>query len=187
MAQIKGLGLQNCLKFIRKEFGEENLKKVIENMEPSEKEILLAEEKIKAMSWYPHNIYIHLLETSDKILGQGDYALCEKEGAFGAGQTFSGIFKVFIAVGNPHFLIRQGPLAYRTICSSGNLEIMELHEKRTVVRIRDCDEPHLAFCNNLRGYFKRLLEMSGGKNVRVKEIKCRCHNEPYCEYSAEWE
>lgn len=187
MAQTKGISLQNCLKFIRTNFGEENLKKVIENMEPSEQAILFAESKIKAMAWQPQALFNHLLQTLDTVLGQGDFAICEREGAFDAEQTFNGIFKVFIAAGNPHFIIRQGPLAWRTLSSSGDFEIMELHDHGTIARISNFDESHLAYCHNLKGFFKRTLEMSGGKNVTVNETKCRCHNDPYCEYTVKWE
>lgn len=187
MAQTKGLSLQCALKFIREHYGEENLNKIIGYMNLEEREVFQNETKIKAMKWYPHNLLKHLLEISDKTLGQGDYSLCEKVGAFEAEETFNGIFRVFLAVGNPHFLIRQGPLAWKTLNSSSDFELVELQNNHTIARIHNFDEPHKAHCHQLAGYFKRLLEMSGGENVQVKESRCRCFNDPYCEYEVTWE
>lgn len=185
MAETRGLTLQYTLNFINKNYGGESFNKVMEYLTPAEREIL--EGKIKSMKWYPQSIFNHLLETLDKTLGQGNYSLSEKAGAFAAEETFNGVFKVFMAIGNPHFLIRQAPLAWKTLSTSGEFEIVELADKRTVVRILNFEEPNKAHCHNLAGYFKRLMEISGGKKVQVTEKQCHCHKDPFCEYEVTWE
>lgn len=187
MAMTKGISLQCSVKFIKERFGQDHLNRILEAMEPAEREVLQNIAKVKTMGDYPQGILNHILEIMAAMLGNGNYSVCEEEGAFEAQETFSGIFKVFIAAGNPHFLIRQGPLAWRTLNSSGNLEILELHDHSAVTRISNFDEPHIALCHYLSGYFKKLLEMSGGKNVRVMHTKCRWKNDPSCDYIVEWE
>ncbi|MFA5116688.1 MAG: DUF2378 family protein [Candidatus Omnitrophota bacterium] len=185
MANIRGVSLISGVKYISDNFGEGGLVKVVDSLEPQDRDILRS--KLHPMNWYPVKTYSAFMAAADKIFGKGDYNLCFNIGKYSAEDIFSGLYKVFLELGNPHFVIRRGHIAWRTIIDSGELEIEQTGDKFVKVRITGFEEPDKAFCWKVSGYFGKVLEMSGAKNVRVNEGKCACDGGPYCEYDIQWE
>ncbi len=186
MGNVRGLSLTAAIKYIRQNFGEDGLNRIIEQLEANDTEIII-KNKIKPMSWYSKKVFNNLIETADKIYGKGDYEICQKIGRWTAEETFSGLYKVFVEFGNPHSVIRRASLAWRTLNDTGDLEIEKVSDKYVKGKIREFAEPNKSFCYNLAGYFERVMEMSGAKNVDVREIKCCCDGDDCCEYEIEWE
>ena len=186
MGNVRGLSLTGAIKYIRQNFGENGLNRIMEELEANDTEIIMRE-KIKSMSWYSKKAFNNLIKATDKIYGKGDYEICRKMGRFIAEETFSGLYKVFLEFGNPHVVISRASLAWRTLNDTGDLEVEKLSDKYLRGKIKGLYEPNKVFCFNLAGYFERVLEMSGAKNVKVKEIKCHCEGNEYCEYEIGWE
>ena len=186
MDNVRGLSLIAAIKYIQQNFEEEGLNRIIEQLEGDDRETV-TKDKIKAMSWYPKKTFSNLMKITEKTYGKGDCNICRRIGRFDAEKTFSGLYRAFIEFGNPHSVIRKAPLAWRTLNDTGDLEISKLSDKYVKGKISGVNEPDKCICYNLSGYFERVLEMSGAKNVEMKEIKCRCEGDEYCEYEIKWE
>lgn len=186
MGNVRGLSLTAAIKYIRQNFGEEGLTKIMEQLDNDGKEIIM-ENKLKPMDWYPQKFFNKLINITDNNYGKGDYDIYRKIGRFTAEETFSGLYKVFLEIGNPHFVIRKASSAWRTLNDTGELEIEKITDKYVKGKITGFQDPDKGFCRNLAGYFGKVLEMSGARNVEVVEIKCRCEGDDCCEYEIRWE
>jgi eukaryotic-like serine/threonine-protein kinase len=184
MSNYRGIAFLAAIKYIKQNYKEEGFTKVIESLSPEDKDVVMG--KLNPVTLYPMKAYINLLSAADKIFGQGDYALCSDIGRFEADETFSGLYKVFLEVGNPNAVIRKASLAWRTLHDAGDLEIEQTSDKFVRGKVTNFPDYHKAFCNVMFGYFAKVLEMSGAKDLAVKEVKCRVNGDDCCEFELTW-
>jgi eukaryotic-like serine/threonine-protein kinase len=185
MANIRGISLISAVKYVTEQYGEGGMNKVLDNLGQEEKDVFRS--KLNPMNWYPISAYANFIGGVDKIFGKGDFALCFEIGRYSAMDTFSGLYKVFMELGNPHFVIRRGHIAWRTIVDTGELEVEQTGDKYVKVKVTGFDGPQKSYCFKVGGYFSKVLEMSGAKNVKVQEIQCACDRATFCEYEMQWE
>ena len=129
------------------------------------------------------------MNIAEKLFGiKENYQLSYSMGRFAAEEAFGkGLYKMLLERGRPQTIIRRAPMAWRMIHSMGNLEIETLKENSAKLKITNFDEVEKCFCWRLIGYFQRILEISGVKNVQLREIQCRTEGAEYCEFEAKWE
>jgi len=185
MSNVRGLSVSLAINYIKKNFGDEGLAKVLDALDQQEREMFKG--AMNPMVMYPAKAFIKLINTADKLYGGGDYDICRQIGRFEAENAFGGLYKVFLELGNPSFVIRRAPLAWRTLNDAGDLEIEQTGDKYVKGKISDYPDFDKGFCWNLLGYFEKVLEMSGAKNVNIKEVRCRCQGDAFCEYEIRWE
>lgn len=185
MANIRGISVISAIKYVRDNYGEGGWTKITDSLDDEDRNIIRG--NINPMTWYPLKVFTNFIETTDKIFGKGNYEVCLNIGRFNAQDTFTGLYKVFLELGNPHFVIRRGHIAWRTIVDTGELEVEQAGDKYVKAKIINFSEPHKAFCWKVAGYFDKVLEMSGARNVQVKETKCALEGSDFCEYEIQWE
>lgn len=185
MSNVRGLSANLAVKYIKQNFGEEGFAKVLESLDQQERDMFKG--MMNPMGLYSAKAFINMINSADKLCGKGDYDICRQIGRFEAQEAFGGLYKVFLELGNPHFVIRRAPLAWRTLNDAGDLEVEQTGDKYVRGKVSNFPDPHKAFCWDLVGYFEKVLEMSGAKNLDVKEIKCRCSGDDCCEFEVRWE
>ena len=77
---VKGTLVILARRYIVEKFGDKGLQKVIEEINPRYKEILLGE--ILPSTWLPEACYVEILIAVDKLFGKGDYQECFELGHF---------------------------------------------------------------------------------------------------------
>lgn len=185
MSNVRGLSFAASVKYVRQNFGEDGLSKLLENLPEEERKIVSG--KFHSMEWYSQKIFVNFLSTADKILGKGEHSICYSAGKASAEDAFGGIYKIFLEFGKPHTLLKKAALAWRGLNDTGYLEIEVSRENYSKGKIKEYENPHKCLCIHLTGYFERVLELSGAKNVKANEIKCRCSGDDCCEYEVTWE
>lgn len=185
MGNIRGISFKAIRRYVKETYGEEGLNKVLVNLPDEDKKVMSG--KFDPMKWYPGKAIVRFMAVADKICGKGDYQLCYMTGRAAAEYAFGGIYKMFLELGKPQTVIRRGPLAWRLIDSTGDLELETLDNNSVKAKLVGFEDHHKAHCWHLVGYFQRVIELSGAKNVHVKELKCRSEGADYCEFEARWE
>ena len=185
MGNIRGQSILSLVKYLRNNFGEEGYKKALDTLELMDREVFKG--RLTPMGWYPAGAFVNMMEAAESIFGTGDYKLCEKIGNFSAEESFSGIYRIFIELSDVSIILGKAPLAWRIINDTGNLEMLEVTGTSAICRIKGYDYPKKAFCSELGGYFSRVLDLVGARNVKVEEKRCRMSGAEYCEYEVKWE
>ena len=185
MPSVRGMTFAGSVEYVRKSFGEEGLKKVLDSLPEEDKKI--AGEKFHTMEWYSESIFANFLSSADKILGKGGHQICYQAGKMSAAEAFGGIYKLFLEFGGPNIFLKKAALAWRALNDTGYLEIEVSRENYVLGMIKEYENPHKCLCWHLVGYFEKVLELSGGKNVKAKETKCRCAGDDACQYETTWE
>jgi len=181
---VKGIVLRARTEFIRKHFGEDDWRRVLEALKPQWRPLL--EGDVLMSSWYPLSILIDLSETADRVLAKGDLALCRTIGRETARLALQGVHRSFAREGDPSFVIRVTPLLWSQYYDSGRSETESTGPSSARTSFHDFAEPHRAICLGILGWLEAANEIWGGRDVRVAEKKCRCWKDDRCEFEMQW-
>ncbi len=181
---VKGISLNLTREYLIKTYGKEAFDKMLEHMEPRDKQILSG--LILVANWYPEKTNVCLLETAERVLAKGDRALYQQVGYYHATTSIPNIYKMFIRFGSPVFMIKKAPMIYRLLHNTGRLEIHSVSQKSVTGRLYDHPLRSRALCGVVAGFTKGALEMSGAKNVACQMTKCLVDADEFCEAVLTW-
>ena len=137
--------------------------------------------------WYLFDTYVNMLKIIDRLYGKGDMGLTREMGKFSAEHGLKRIYRFFYKVGSPNFIISRAVKIWGSYYDAGRLEIVKNKKGDLVLQIHDWPEPNRHHCKRVEGWIERSIEMSGGKNVKIREPKCRCKGYKFCEYKGKWD
>ncbi len=184
MGNLRGASIISAMRFIEETYKSEGLDKVLASLEEEDRKILKG--KLSPMTFYPMRLFINFSVAADRLFGSGDYDICRQIGYYEANETFSGIYKVFLDLTNPLYVISHAGMAWKMVHDFGELKIEQVNDKYVRGKISDFPDCHKAHCVDLVGYFTRVLELCGAKDVDVKEVRCICNGSDYCEFEVKW-
>lgn len=185
MAQIKGMAVKATLKYVVAKYQEIGKHKIFEELSEDDKKVLSTE--ILPSSWYSFDTFGRLCRAIYKAFGRENSEVLQDTGAFSASDGLSTIYKMFYKIGSPQFIISRAATLWQRYYDTGSMEVVSSDKNNAHLRIVDFKHPYKEFCMRLHGWFRKCLEMSGGRNVVVVEEKCCCKGDEYCEFHARWE
>ena len=143
-------------------------------------------EKVQAMKWYPIGLRAINFIVVKRVFNWGDQELA-KMGY--ASPVLSRLIKMLIRFFiTSKKMFQEVAKLWGRFYDFSRFEVVEYNEEEKYVIIRIYDfNIHPNFCVFYRGYFRRILEFTGAKNVSLKETKCMYKGDPYHEYVARWE
>ena len=183
--QVKGVALVSTIAYIKTKHGEEGFEKVLNKLAEEDREIL--SEPIMEPIWYPFRLYVNLTQTVDQVFGIGDLSLAREVGAFGADHDLKTIYKIFYKLGSPQFIIKQVARVFSSYFDVGNAIVIKSESKSCVVELHDFPALSSVFIQRVRGFTKKTIELSGGKNVRVHPIEEIRASKKIVTYNVFWE
>ncbi|MBI9055415.1 MAG: hypothetical protein JEY96_16450 [Bacteroidales bacterium] len=184
--QVKGTGIKTTKEFVKSNFpdGYDNWIKSL-----SVKSKKLYSVNTQYASWFPiHEAYI---EPTDKIL-ELFYNGNRKEGAdaigrFSADYALKGIYKVFLLVASPQFLMKRATKIITTFYEPCEISISEKEQKSIVLVISKFDEINEVLEYRIGAWCQRALELAHCKNVNYKIQKSLTKKDFITEINFSWE
>jgi predicted hydrocarbon binding protein len=184
-AKIKGNQIVLAKRYFLEHFDPEAVKSVYQNLSSDAREII--DRAILSGTWEPEEAYVEFLIKADKILGAGDYKLDWECGKFIAIKGIPTVYKIFIKLGDPMFVIERADRFWHQVHSTGKLQIVKTGKNSIIGKVIEKEFPHKAFCATLAGYFYGTLELCGAKNIQIKETICAADRGNTCEFAVSWE
>ncbi len=137
---------------------------------------MLMRSEIDKHAWYNYPLFIELGEVIDRRFGKGDLALNVELGRWGATINTPNIFRMFIKLGSPEWVMNKAAKLWREHFTEGTVTVS--HSKGegggiADVEVTDWPVPHLALSYAVLGFAIAAVEMSGAKNVRGELLACR--------------
>ncbi|MCA9650895.1 MAG: hypothetical protein H6712_10225 [Myxococcales bacterium] len=129
--------------------------------------------------WYPYEVLIDLGATADRVLGQGDFALCHQMGRFSCELTLTTVHRLLLKFGNVGHLVERAATAWRTQFDAGEIIVHEKHRDLYVFEVRGVPEPSRVHCAAITGWMERAAELSGEDDFQHEE-KCRALGDRFC-------
>jgi len=178
--KVKGAVLNSRIAFIKKNFGEEGFKKVLEFLSKEDREIISG--LIPSMSWFPFEVGMRLDEAIFKVLGGSNPKIFEELGAISARENLSKAHKHFLEVGNPLKFLEKAPLIYKFYYDTGYRTFEKINDNEVVLTTYESESFSSADCLTVIGWYKEALKMCGAKLVKIVEEECRAKGGKFCKY-----
>lgn len=123
--------------------------------------------------WYPmQEAYLTPMEQICSMFFHGDVPKAGEElGKFSAEVALTGIYKAFLLVASPTYLMRKASSMMSTYYRPSEIDAQETANNQVTLTIKKFPEISKMFEYRLAGWCKRSLELSKCKNVTYKITK----------------
>lgn len=182
--EVKGIAVKSIPEFVKRKFPNE-FEEWLASLSNKSKKIM--EGDILVSSWLP--LYEAMVEPTEKIceLFYGG----DKKGAWEAGRFSSdiglrGVYKIFVRVGTPHFIIGRASIIFSAYYRPSKLEVVEKKPKSALLHIVEFPEPNELVEQRIGGWMERAVEISGVEVISVRITKSLAKGDPYTEFAGEW-
>jgi len=183
--QVKGTGIKTTKEFVKSNFPD--LFQSWINALP-EKSKALYKQTVEFSEWFP--IREAYLDPVDKMI-EICYNNKVKEGAEALGQfsaeyALKGIYKVFILVASPQFLMKRSTKIMTTFYEPCKIEVDETSKQSVNLRITKFDNLNTAIEYRIGAWCQKALEMANCKEVEYKIEKSLLRNDKETLISFKW-
>lgn len=174
-----------------KDFVENNYKNQyndwIKSMPESSQEIMKG--GVFANNWYPMNdAIINPSKAVAKMFFNNDI----KEAAFQMGRYsaeigLKGVYKIFIMIAKPSFIMQRANRVFQSYYSPSNMEVFSSNDNAIITHITNFSEPSSIVENRIAGWKHKALELTHCRNVKVVITKSLTKGDKVTEFSMSWD
>ena len=182
----KGTSVSAVLRFVTQNWGPEGLARLAEKVSPPEAAKLIRD-SVLAGSWYPFSHFVALLDAAETVFGGGSGTFARREGMSCADFDLRGVYRVFVRLTSPAFLVERAGKVWRQYYDSGELVIVESSDHEVTFELKAFASPHRGHCETVLGWSERAAELSGATRVRASHPNCRARGDRRCIFRIDWE
>jgi hypothetical protein len=184
MAEIKGTVLLDTLAAVKARAGEEELVKIIRGLSSTAR--IVFEGEIYSSSWYSLDAFAEFLEVDIRETGNGDRELLSKRSEKVTEAQLSGIYKIFVKVGTPGFVISRISAVHATYFRGVHI-IPEIEQNKAIIKYVGFQKQHEILQYIIIGFFRKALEMCGAKNATMRFTVPMADRREYSELTICWD
>jgi len=138
-------------------------------------------------SWYP--IQRAMIEPTavlcDLVDDPADDVAWEL-GRFSADFALRGIFRIFVRLGSPGFIIKRASHVFSTYYTNAVLRVVDSGSKHATVHLLEFPEPSRLVERRIGGYMERAVEISGAKHVKSTMVSSLAGGDERGEFHFSW-
>jgi hypothetical protein len=166
LVEIKGTALMDTIKAIKARAGEQEFARIVSLLDGDAKAIF--ESPISPSSWYSLDAFVEFLETDIRETAHGDRTVLIARAEKVIEAQLRGVYKVFIQMGSPAFVIKRIAAVHATYFRGVNI-IPELDDSNlAVIKYAGFASRHEIMSYAIIGFFRKALDISGAKQVKVE-------------------
>ncbi|MBN1954021.1 MAG: hypothetical protein JW900_03120 [Anaerolineae bacterium] len=180
--KVKGTAAYATPEFVRHHFPD-RYDEWFAMLSPQCREIM---EGALAYNWYP--VYEALVEPTEKVAQlfyDGDTKCAWEMGRFSAEYALTGIYKFFVKIGSPGFILSRASQIFSTYYDQGEMKIVERSGRNAVAQMTQ-SESHPIMELRVGGWIERALEIGGSREVTVEISQAVSQGDPVTEFRVAW-
>lgn len=183
--KTKGSTLQATLDFLRTEKGDEIAARVLDEVGAGDRARI---EGAAPTAEVPYVLAARLWRAAERVLGEADPTWAERAGAFSIGRSGVRLYGGIIRKATPLEFLTQGISLFRLYYHPGDMDVVEAETGRAVLRLVDFEpaERDTLFCRRQNGGLQRALEIAGGRDPRIRHVRCVSEGDAFCEWELRW-
>jgi len=185
MTNVKGTAVVAALRFLRERFGEDGLASILADLDPADRAALEGGALVSA--WYPVALMLRLMRAAEARFGTRLIHLYRHMGRASADYGLTTVYKIFFKVGSPQFIIAKGSSLFGRYYSQGQLRIVESKAGHAAVDLVDFPDGAPEFCERIRGWMERTMELAGAQKLRSAHSLCVHRGDEVCRFEGFWE
>jgi len=122
-----------------------------------------------------------------KVIFNGDSIKAGWEtGRFSSEQALNGIYKVFVKMATPQFIIGRSGKILPSYYDPSEIAVKETGSKHVVLNISKLPSNHEVLEARILGWIQKALEVTGCKNVQINPTKSLTKGDPITELMITW-
>ena len=180
---VKGSPVRSLQKFLEKELTPEQRDAVLQSAAGD------FAERMRGPILPTETIPVHLLnritEAAAKLKGEPLEEFARRAGHQAAGDAIKGIYRFFVMIMTPTSLLSKATQMWRAVYNRGELRIGDQTDHSATIRLLDFPS-EVAGCARITGWIERMSELTGAKDVRIRQTQCYAKGAPNCEWSITW-
>jgi hypothetical protein len=183
--EVKGTAIMSLQDFVKKLY-KDRFQEWLNSLPEASRTIMGS--VILTNSWYP--LQEALVEPTKKICDlfyHGDVKGAWEAGRYSAEHALKGIYKIFVKIGSPEFILNKASRILPTYYKMSEMETITTKPKSAILRITKFPNLNIYVEYRVGGWIEKALEISGCKGLRVTMTKSLTKGDPYTEYLSEWE
>jgi serine/threonine-protein kinase len=126
-------------------------------------------------AWLPLALYDQVLRAAERVVGGGEGTVAQAIGRATAERELSTIYRSFVLNASPAAAAERIPQLYRTFHAHGHARVTTRSGGLVRVEIDAGAPESLVYAWAMAGFFHRMLELSGARDVRPSVVSCRGH------------
>jgi len=183
--EVKGAAIITIPLFIKERFGEGGLNQWINALTPEARKVYPA--LVLVSSWYPlKEFLIEPLRRMCDLFYAGDLKGARESGRFSADYSLKGIYKIFVKLGSPEFMLRRAGAILPIYYTPSEMKVVECQKGRGIMQITKFPDMDRVLEIRIAGWMERAIEISGGKQPNIKITKSLTAGDPLSEILATW-
>ena len=191
MIKIKGANWLSSKEYVVKEFGDAGFKKVLDSLSDEDRKVL-GKDVVLPHEWIAFDAWIHFYEGVVRELSGGDQSILEKIGEFNAEREMKTLYKIFLKVASPEYVVKNCPLIFNLYFSSDpkgeiGLKVNKIDKKKYALVFEGFQQQHWPFQLGVGAWLKKLFILSGAQGLEITLTKSVAEGSQDFEYTLSWE
>lgn len=185
-AEVKGSAVVSMKQFVLERFGQEGQARWLQAL--PDKARAVYEGLVLPAAWYEvHPALAVPLQVMCDLFFEGRVDGAREAGRHSADAGLTGIYRMFVKLGSPGFVVKMGGKVFSQYYRPGHTEDAKLEKTHLIRQIHGFAEPSGYVEQRIAGYVERGLEISGARNVSVEVTKSLAAGHPHMEFDIRWE
>ncbi len=183
--EVKGTAIASLPEFITKKYGQSAFGQWVNSLSENARKVYSS--PVLLGKWYPlREIMVEPTKKMCELFYRGDMKGAWEAGRFSADMGLRGVYKLFVKLGSPEFLIRKASSVFTSYYEPSEMKVVAQEGKKAVVHITKFSEPSSVIEYRIAGWIERALEISGAKGVKVQIPQSLTNGGSYTEFVATW-
>jgi hypothetical protein len=185
MMQAKGSAVIPVREFILQQYGQQGLDAYCKGLPQAAKDSFC--DQLLASKWYPFKeALLDPLEHLCARFYDGDVRGAREEGKFAAGKALKGIYRAFIKVATPQFLLKNIAAIVGTYFTGLTAVVVENQPGAIVLRLQNVSPANAYFDQVVAGWIEHALEICGCQEIRLAVTNQTEPGSPFTQYNIVW-
>ena len=182
---VRGVVLKTYREILKERFGEAGYAQVLKGLHDETREILVG--MVIATEWYPNRLIVDLYETIVRVHYDGKPEGIRELGKLSAQRDLRGVFKIFVVVVSPQYLVSKTASVWSRYFDHGKVEITDQKKGFCRGRFTAVCSRSTAFWQEILGSCMGAIEAAGGKNAAPTIVAGGTANDESMEAEMRWE
>jgi hypothetical protein len=141
---------------------------------------------IVASVWYPYPALTGLIDTLERLHGQGEFTLTRQFGDRAAERDLGTTFKIITAIASLDFFLKRAQIFWSQYCNGGHFVLERVTKNSYVLCLEEFPDVHPGHCALIEGWLEGMGRAVGAEEHRSREIRCVHRGDPRCEFNSSW-
>jgi hypothetical protein len=181
--QAKSSTFHATADFIRAEFGDDTLARVLAGLSP---EVRAGVERVSATDELDYELLRELWAQTDAVVGAIDAGWMERAGAFSIGLRGAQMYGGILRKKDPSEFLTQSISLFKLYYHPGDIELVEHTPGRAVLRLVGFESRTPLFCRRQTGGLTKAIELAGGEHAATRHVRCEHEGDAFCEWELTW-